>query len=244
MKKPSYLWLILLAVLGTNTSYAHGIWVAERLDRPTLIYGDGSEDSRYDAGRVGTVIGFDDKHNQVNINVHFGTDNAWFDLPEETAVVVAKFKDRIRTQDDKGVWHVMPREQVPNPTLTAKNFSSTVTLLKPTATALFAHLPLQIVPQTNPFELKKGNPLTVQVFLHGKPIQGVELRGDYINDSKNIVRTDRFGKATVVLGSNGVNVIKAGYNMDNPNKLDTHHENHGIDSLRYATTLAFNLEQE
>lgn len=236
--------LALTALLSISSSYAHGIWVAERLDRPTLIYGDGSEDSRYDNDRVGSVIGFDDKHNQVDVKVHYGTDNAWLDIPTQTAVAVATFKDRIRTKDDKGVWHVMPREAVKNPTLTAKNASSTVTLLKPVAPTLFSHLPLQIVPQTNPFELKKSEPLTVQVFLHGKPIQGVELRGDYINDSKNIVLTDHLGKATVALGSNGVNVIKAGYNINNLNKADVHHPDYGIDSLRYATTLAFNLEQD
>ena len=77
-----------------------------------------------------------------------------------------------------------------------------------------AGLRLEIVPLLNPYSLKVGDSLPVQIFFEGKPLAGRTLfadnrGGDKISKQKLV--TDRDGKTTVELDGKGVWLIRLVY---------------------------------
>lgn len=71
-------------------------------------------------------------------------------------------------------------------------------------------LPLEIVPQQNPFDLSAGGQLTVQVLLDGKPLPDARVecvlasQGEHDHSHASDARTDSEGKATFTLAHAGM----------------------------------------
>lgn len=72
-------------------------------------------------------------------------------------------------------------------------------------------LPVEIVPQVNPYELKLGDKLPVSVFFEGNPLPKAELSWSYPGQGEKFagtVETDKNGKATIPLTKTGPYVIR------------------------------------
>lgn len=236
MKMFAYLTAGLLLSVLSSTAYAHGFWVAPRLDKPTIIYGDGAIDSRYKTERIGQVIGLDAAYQPVVVGVQKGEHNAWLDMPKDTNIVTVQFTESYYTEDAQGKRHRLPKKDVPNAKKTTKNVLSTIALLdSQSSPATLSHLPLQIITLADPFSLKKGDSLPVQVRFNGNPIADVPVIADYLNDPDNTQKTDNNGMATVVVGSNTLNVLYA-YHKTAGDGVD-------VDNITYVNTLSFNLQK-
>lgn len=228
--------LVLTALCMTTSAYAHGIWVAERLDRPTVVYGDGGEDSRYDSERVARVLGFDDNSQATAITVHRGADNAWLDVPKDTTSATVQFFEAYHTKDKEGKWHKLPKKDVAGAVSTSKSAMSTITLFDhQKQPKIYAHLPLQIIALKDPLSLKKGDSLPVQVIFNGKPLADAPLIADYLADPTNSIKTDEKGNALITLGSNTLNVLYT-YHKTSSDEPD-------VDTMTYVNTLSFNLQK-
>lgn len=227
--------LAFTALLATTSAGAHGIWVAERLDRPTIVYGDGGEDSRYDSGRVGRVVGLTTNNEVVAITVGRGADNAWLEVPKDIAVATVQFHESYHTKDANNTWHKLPKKDVPNAVSSSKSAMSAITLFEhQKESQLFAHLPLQITALKDPLSLKKGDVLPVQVSFNGKPLADAPLIADYLADPSNSIKTDKNGNAFIKLGSNTVNVLYT-YHKAPSDEPD-------VDNMTYVNTLSFSVQ--
>ncbi len=88
----------------------------------------------------------------------------------------------------------------------------------------------------DPTILQAGNELPVQVLFDGKPVEGVEVTADYVNDSHAApVKTDAEGIARINIRNAGLNVVGAGYSRPLSGSKEA-------DKLSYFTTLTFNLD--
>lgn len=70
---------------------------------------------------------------------------------------------------------------------------------------------LELIPQTDPYRLKKGESLEFQLLYRDKPIEGLQLQAVPKVDPENVqkVRTNKSGRASVVIDRSGVWLIKA-----------------------------------
>lgn len=72
-------------------------------------------------------------------------------------------------------------------------------------------LPLEIVPLTNPFQLRVGNTLGVRVLFQGKPLANAHLGWAHANEGnepRGTVRTDKRGEALIPLAQSGLITIR------------------------------------
>lgn len=86
-------------------------------------------------------------------------------------------------------------------------------------------LPLEIVPQQDPFAVGPGGTLQIQVLFQGKPQQGVTV--EYEGEA---LTTDENGMAFISLKQGELQVIEASYDIPSTNDAAT-------DEIGYATTL-------
>lgn len=73
------------------------------------------------------------------------------------------------------------------------------------------NLPIEIVPQVNPYRLKLGDNLKVRVLLRGNPLSNAELAWSYPGQGEEFAgttKTDTNGKATIPLVKAGPYVIR------------------------------------
>ncbi|MCP4813466.1 MAG: DUF4198 domain-containing protein [Planctomycetaceae bacterium] len=97
-------------------------------------------------------------------------------------------------------------------------------------------LPLEIVPLTDPFTLKVGNTLPIQVLFKGKPLNNAHLGWAYPNEGnepRGTIRTDTKGNALIPLAQSGLITIRLTH-MTRPKKEDHEWES-------FWTTLTFKL---
>jgi uncharacterized GH25 family protein len=91
------------------------------------------------------------------------------------------------------------------------------------------------VPVATAIPQKKGEAIKVRAMYQGKPMPGVDIMSDYVNDPDQIpVKTAADGTASVVLPNQGLNVLMAIYvgKTDAPSKYDR---------MEYRASLSFVL---
>lgn len=226
-----------LAFLVPAVAGAHGIWIAERHGTQAVVYGHGASDEAYDPQKLKTVTARNGDGKNVAVEIRRQDDHALLDVPKDAVVVSGTFDNGFWAEGPDGKWVNKPKSQVPG----AKQSSYS----RKFAVAILDHLhkrpepqslPFEIVPLMDPTILEAGNELPVQVLLEGKPVEGVEVTADYVNDGHaEPAKTDAEGIARVNIRNAGLNVIGAGYSRPLSDSKEA-------DKLSYFTTLTFNLD--
>jgi uncharacterized GH25 family protein len=77
-------------------------------------------------------------------------------------------------------------------------------------------MPLELLAERNPYQLREGNELPVRVFLNGKPLAGIAVSAISKSDpeSRQLVRTDGEGRARIPLLKAGPWLLNAVHMME------------------------------
>lgn len=205
---------------------AHGIWFAQRAKQIALVYGVGADDldavSRLN--KITGVHGFDADGQPVPTRLRAAGAIPVVDSDEPTAVIAAAMDYGMWTKDAAGKWHNKGKDEVPgNIQVSERNFKYAVHMM--TLDAKVPMIPghaLQIVP-VGPIPETMGAPLMIRALHKGKPLAGVSILSDYVNDPDQIPAvTGADGTTTIRLSNQGLNVV-VGYFFapsDNATKYD------------------------
>ncbi|QYZ68550.1 DUF4198 domain-containing protein [Neotabrizicola shimadae] len=216
---------------------AHGIWVAQRIDQPTIVYGHGSEDGAYDPAKVTQSVGLTTSGEKLAVTITPHESNATIDIPEGAAVVATTFDNGFWIKDSTGNWQNVGKRQVPDGTEAHHPLKYNTHLAGPFEGPLAPWgAALEIVPQSNPAALAYGDEYVVQVLLNGEPLPGVALINDYINLPNGMTPavTDDKGMITLKVTSAGLNVVGVEHSTKVTDDPDT-------DELFLFSTLSFAL---
>ncbi|GGZ07962.1 DUF4198 domain-containing protein [Novosphingobium colocasiae] len=191
---------------------AHAIWFAQRAKQTALVYGVGADDldavSRLP--KITSVKALDEAGLPVDATLKAAGIVPVVDSDEPFAVVAAAMDYGLWTKDAAGTWHNKGKDEVAGPvTVSEHNWKYGVYLktLPTKPVPLIEGQTLQIVPVL-PIAVDKGKPLTVRAMYMGKPVAGVKIMSDYVNDpDETPVTTGADGTATVTLRNQGLNVI-------------------------------------
>lgn len=191
--------LPVLAVAATvlcNSAFAHGIWVAQRLDLPTIIYGHLAEDGSYDPAKVTSVVGYSAAGTEAPVEIIRADKNVGLTIPEGTAVLTTTFDNGFWVKGSDGAWQNVGKVEVPGGTESHQPLKYNTHVLA----AVDGSFPrtgaaLEIVPLVDPTGLNLGDDLPVQVFLNGEPYANAQVINDYINDAHRTVMADLQGNA-------------------------------------------------
>ncbi len=203
--------VLALAALCCGASSAHGVWVAQRAGELAVVLGEGALDEAYEPRQLRETKAFTATGAPSQVQVSTRARNAVVEPAKDAAVLWVALEDGFWSQGRDGKWVSGSRRQVPDARKAGHYMKYGTTLLAPVRLP-FAPLgaELEIVPLADPFALRRGQRLAVRVLSKGQPVAGVEVIGDFTGHTAGPrVRTDREGRATVTLGSSGLNVIAA-----------------------------------
>ena len=231
---------VLAACFLAQAAGAHAAWFAQHANRLSFIFGLGADDldTVKRLSHVTSVDGYDSSFKPVPARLEADGPLVVVDSVPKLAVVTSVM--------DYGLWSKPPgdaewvakgRDEVPNATLSEKNYKFAIHIAGPLTTPIppLPHQTLEVVPVDAKLPTLKGQPLKLRALFHGKPIAGVKLLRDFVNDPDGeTVTTGADGTATIRVRNQGLNVISATYDgpPENPKKED---------QVEYEATLSFVL---
>jgi nickel transport protein len=220
-----------------TVSAAHGIWIAQRVDQPTIVYGHGSEDGAYDPAKVTQSLGLTAMGEQVPVVLMAHVSNVTVEIPEGIVAMATTFDNGFWIKDSSGDWQNVGKREVPDGTEAHHPLKYNTHLVGHFDGALMPWgATLEIVPQADPAALAYGDVYDVQILLNGEPLPGVAVINDYINLPQVVTPdvTDDNGMITLKVTSAGLNVVGVEHSQMLTDDPDT-------DELFLFSTLSFTL---
>jgi len=221
--------LVLAAVamgLLTAPLDAHAVWFAQRAKQTALIYGVGADD--LDAVKRFTFIekmtGYDANYQPIKATPRIAGPIVLVDTEQQpTLLSVVFFMASGRAVGD-GEWEKKGRDEMPNATISTKNYKYSVAIMGPLDKPVpaLSDQVLQIVP-AGPIPKTMGEKLTYKVLFRGKPVAGAKIINDLINDpDATPIETAADGTVTMTVRNQGLNVLHAVYKgpTDDPKRYD------------------------
>jgi uncharacterized GH25 family protein len=219
----------------TNAAHAHGIWTAQRHGDLAVVYGHGAGDDAYEPGKVKSAVSHLASGETRDSKILHQAKNALIDPAPDAVALTVTFDNSVWTKEANGKSVNKPKSQVTDAQSASHSIKINTTILKTGAPLKPTGLGLEIVPLVDPLSLKMGDDLPVQVFSGGKPLAGLPLYVDYVNDGHaQSTKTDADGKVTLFVRNDGLNVIGVSYAKSMPNNAE-------IDQTSYFATLSFTL---
>lgn len=217
---------------------AHGIWFAQRAKQIAVIYGIGADDLEAVKRQpnMESVQAWDANLNPVGATLRTSGSLVIVDTDAPVALVSAVLQNGTWSKLPDGEFVKKPKDEAPTSVLSETTIKYAVTLQAPLTKPmpLIPAQVLQIVP-VGAMPAKLGTPLTYRVTFKGKPMGGVGVINDMVNDpDATEVKTKADGTVTLPVRNQGLNVIRAVYvsPTDKPTKIDRY---------EHTATLAFTL---
>lgn len=233
--------LILAGFIGftlTQTAFAHGIWITNRLDKKQIVLGEGPLDNAYSVDNVKSVKAYSKDWKSLPITPQLNKNYVTVEPSQDTAVVAIVFDYGYWTKNKQGQLVNLPMNQVDGATKSTHAIKYSVNYLSAVdRTIIIPEIPLQIVPEIDPTTLKRGDVLPITVYKEGKPLANVAVISDVVGNLDLTIKTDSEGKASITVPNQGLNVIgvEIGFPLkDNPKATQD----------KFFTTLSFTLIPE
>jgi uncharacterized GH25 family protein len=221
-------------VLATG-AHAHGVWTAQRHGDLAVVYGHGAGDEAYKPEKIKKAVSHLPSGETRDSKVLHQAKNALVEPAPGAVALTVLFDNGVWTKDADGKSVNKPKSEVPGAQSASHSVKINTTVLKEGAALKPTGQGLEIVPLVDPMSLKMGDDLPVQVFSDGKPLSGVPLAVDYVNDGHaQSNKTDADGKVVLFVRNDGLNVIGVSHVKKTPDSAE-------IDQVSYFATLSFAL---
>lgn len=232
--------VLIAGLVQSSVVSAHAIWFAQRSKQLAMVYGVGADD--LDAVKrlplLTNVSGYDGDGQKVATSIKANGPIAVVDSEAPVSAVSAVMDYGVWAKGKDGEWYKKGRDELPDAVLAEHNYKYAVHLASLTAKVpLIEGQSLQIIP-VGAIPAAFNTPTTFQVMFKGKPMAGVQVLHDYVNDPDQVPQvTDAAGKVTLNIRNQGLNVLAAIYvgPTDNASKYD---------HIEYRSTLSFTLPHQ
>jgi len=228
--------LTLSALAATSAAQAHGIWVAQRHGDLAVVYGHGASDEAYAPQKIKAAVSHLASGEAREAKIVPQPRNVLVEPVQDSTVLTVVLDNGVWTKRADGKSVNKPKRDVPDAQSASHSIKTTTAILSRGGPLRPTGLALEIVPLVDPMQLKMGDDLPVQVFSEGKPLAGVALNTDYLNDPHAMsAKTDGNGKTTLFVRNDGLNVIGVAHVKQTP-------DNPEVDQVSYFATLSFSLQ--
>jgi nickel transport protein len=205
-----------VAAAVPTVSSAHSIWFAQRGRQLAMIYGVGADD--LDAVKrlplVKATAGYDADWKPVTTALRVSGPIPVVDNDAPVAAITAAMDYGMWSKTPDGAWINKGKNEVPNAVVSERNWKYAVhiTNIAKGEVPLLANQTLQLIPVGGVIPQDMGKPITLRAMFNGKPVAGVEMLFDYVNDpDQKPVKTAADGTITFPVRNQGLNVITGIY---------------------------------
>ncbi|AEB09955.1 DUF4198 domain-containing protein [Desulfobacca acetoxidans] len=232
MKKAVMLALA-LTLVSAATLYAHDTWVARDGGTYVVMWGHDGKSDPYKADFIKAAKGIDASGKDLSVMVKDKGTSATLVMPQEPALVIVVFNSGPWVKTPEGWKNVSKRgvkdvlQSIKGETFSKNLWEWNNSFTQPVGGKM------ELVPLKNPLALKVGDKLPFQVLYDGRPLPGATVGAEGVE--KDSLKTDKDGKAEVVIKKNGLNIVKATRKTDTPNDPDA-------DMLYKSATIAFEVK--
>jgi cobalt/nickel transport system permease protein len=178
---------------------AHEFWIEGKGRELLLVFGHGSNRAGFDPDAVKVVGALDKAGKEVPVATEKRDKAVALKPSGEAAVVHVEIDNGYWCKTIYG-WKNVGKSKASRVVEAIRSLNYAKALLSggEVATKPVASLALDIVPTADPFRLRTGEELTLQVLFQGKPLPGAEVTG---SDHQKIGTTDPQGKIKVALSA-------------------------------------------
>jgi len=157
--------VLTLALALSGAAGAHGVWVAQHYGEYGIVYGMGAYDDAYAGKKVRAVNGLDENLKPTPVQTR-GHMQHTFVEPQKAAVVTVVFDNDLWRKTPEGKWKELKAGENAPADEVSRSLKYNISILKPYQGKLqpFADLPVQIIPDQDPSQLKQGEAFTVTVY--------------------------------------------------------------------------------
>ena len=230
----------LLFLSATQVALAHDTWIVSQDGQLFVLRGHGGAAEAYDPALVKEAKARDPKGRIIEMEIVQNKENASLSPKGNPAIVGALYDSGywLKTTDGwkkstkregKGKYDIV--ESLKSKQWCKSFLATSDENLKP------LEQQFEVVPQKDPTTVRVGDKLSMKVIFDGKPVQGaiITTGGGHASDTKDALKTDKEGVATVTIEKPGPQLIKATYTV--PAKDDP-----DADTLSLAATISFNAQ--
>ena len=225
---------LLLLALAAGASHAHEIWMTSQGDHWELAYGNNAPEP-YDPQKVKDYRGYDKNGSSLGLK-SLSLDQAFgVARNPKVAMITIVFDNGYWIQDGDDFKTVSAEEARQAPAYShpwkyhKALYSWSKHFLQP------AGLKMEIIPLQNPFTVKPGQTLPVEVNFDGKPLAGVDASYGVHGDQAPKVKTSPDGKAQIPIQKTGEQFIAADY-------VTPADQDPAKGKTSYSTSLGFELK--
>jgi nickel transport protein len=231
---------VVVTLIAGQAVLAHDTWIEKRNGELLVLRGHGGEVEAYDATLVKEPKALDANGQAVEIEIVKNKENASLS-PKGKPVVIGALYDsgywlkttegwkKATRREGKGKYEIV--ESIKSKQWCKGLLSESAENAKPLGQRF------EVVPLKDPMTLKVGDKLSIKVVFDGKPVTGVVIApgGGHASESKNPIKTDQEGKASVTIEKAGLQMVKAEHRV--PVKDDP-----DADVLHLASTITFEIQ--
>ena len=193
---------------------AHGFWFAQRANQFALVFGVGADD--LDAvkrlPKVTSFGAYDEDGKEVESKLAANGPLVTVNIDNQPAIVAAVMDYGMWSKTPDGKWHNKGKDEVPDAVVSEKNYKYGVHIRRDLGKAmpLLPAQTLQIIPVKEKLPTKMGESIKLKVVYQGKPVAGVKMLADFVNDpDAKPLKTAKDGTVTLKVRNQGLNVIGA-----------------------------------
>lgn len=227
---------VVLLIPAAQLVLAHDLWVEKQDGKLVLLYGHGTKHDPYDPQKVKEARAVDSKGTSVPVEILREKESASLSSTAKPAMVAAFFDGGYWLKTTEGWKNISKREAQGKfsivEALKSRKYAK-VLLDQCEAFSKPVGLAFEIVPEKDPLSVKPGQALPLRVLLDGKPLEGAVIKtSDAGHSSSDGLKTDKDGKANVMISKPGPQLINASYKS--PLKDDP-----DADNLSLSSSLTF-----
>ncbi len=196
-KKPIVLLLVFFFSFLPSVILAHDFWIEKKENELLLVFGHGAKREAFDPSKVKTIKALDIHGKEMEVQREKKPSGLLLKTDRPASLLFAEIDNGYWSKTIYG-WKNLPKRKASRVVEANRSlfYSKALLLWSEVASKPLSDSGLELVPLANPFELKGGSPLPVQVLYQGKPASGVEIEG---GDHQKLSVTDRDGIAKISL---------------------------------------------
>jgi hypothetical protein len=200
-----------LLSLTISSASAHGLWTEQRRGNIEVIYGEGAADDAYKPETVSRAWAYDMGGEMIPVTVERLTDHARLVPLSPPALMAVALDNGMWSQTADKKWTNLGRSKVPGTVTAIQTYKYSLALYEPGAKLpALDGLKMVIVPLADPLSVGVGKALPVKVLVDGKPAADIKLYGDFRANPDHVsAQTNAEGRAEIIIGNEGLNVIAA-----------------------------------
>lgn len=193
---------------------AHDTYIQKRFGDWTVVNAHGAAvDDAYKAAKIRDVAAHDGNGGQISASFEDKENYVALTAGEGAAVLGATYYSGFWVKDTDGDWHNTTLDQVENAASSGEYIRNAVALVGHASAYEPFGFALEIVPASDPLDLKPGDSFEVTVLADGAPLAGAEITS--ILPGVPAVVADAQGRAKIVVNE-GHNILLVKHSPQHP----------------------------